>query len=62
VRLQLARLLIEHDQRPAQALKVMERIRDSELDDRMRQVHKQLVAKARHMRDEGDVEVETEDW
>jgi membrane associated rhomboid family serine protease len=62
VRLNLAKVLIQHERRPAQALRVMGKIPAAELDETLSQLRAQLERAAKQQQDEGEVEMATEDW
>lgn len=62
VRLQLAKILIEREKRPSQALKVIAKIDPNELDEKLQKIAAQLRRKAASMLKEGEVEMATEDW
>ena len=62
VRLQLAKILLEHDDRPAQAEAVLARIPEAELDEQLTKIRDNLVHKARKKREEGSIETAVENW
>lgn len=62
VRLQLAKILIEQEERPAQAESVMQRIAPDQLTDELRRIRDGLAHKAQKMRAEGAIEPAVEDW
>jgi hypothetical protein len=63
VRLRLAQVLIVQQQRPSQALRVLEKIPPHSLNEQAEKAHRQLVAQATRLRDEGNVmELASEDW
>ena len=62
VRLKLAQILVVHEKRPGRALSVLEKIPAGSLGAELENARKQLDARARKMYDEGDIEVETDDW
>jgi hypothetical protein len=62
VRLKLAQILIQHENRPGRALSVLERIPAGSLPPDLEKARKQLAAQARKMYDEGEIEVDDEEW
>ncbi|MEK6235084.1 MAG: rhomboid family intramembrane serine protease [Planctomycetales bacterium] len=62
VRLQLAQALIEQEQRPAQALRVLEKIDSLGLPNDHLRLRDQLRAIARRKQGDGLLELETRDW
>jgi membrane associated rhomboid family serine protease len=63
VRLRLAQVLILQQQRPNQALRVLEKIPAGSLNEASEKARRQLVAQATRLRDEGTVmELASEDW
>lgn len=62
MRLQLARVLIEHERRPVQAMRVMEKIPAAELDEKLLRLRDKLMRIARKMHEEGEIEPPSEDW
>lgn len=62
VRLQLAKLLIERENRPSQAMKVIAKIDPAQLDEKLQKYAAQLKRKADALVEEGEVEMATEDW
>jgi membrane associated rhomboid family serine protease len=62
IRLELARVLLAYQKRPAQAWKVMAKIDDSALDPRQRERLAVLRVKARQLHAEDPYEAANEDW
>ncbi len=62
VRLKLAQVLLQKLARPQQALKVLEEIPAGSLSKKLEPMRLQLVRKAEHMREEGDLELQDELW
>ena len=62
VRLQLAKVLLEHEDRPAQAQRVMEKIDPSQMNDQLRKIRDTQMHKAQQMRADGAIETAAEDW
>jgi len=62
VRLKLAQVLTRELNRPSQALRVLGRIRAGELPQQLEKVRRNLEQQATKHRDEGEIELETEDW
>jgi membrane associated rhomboid family serine protease len=62
VRIRLAQVLIREQKRPGQALRVLAKIQPGSLPDQIEQVRQKLEAQAARMRDEGALELQTEDW
>jgi membrane associated rhomboid family serine protease len=62
VRLKLAQILIVHEKRPGRALSVLEKIPAGSLGGDLEKARQQLEAQARKLYDEGEIEVETDDW
>jgi hypothetical protein len=62
VRLQLAKILIEQEDRPIQAERVMAKINSNDLDASLRKIRDDLLRKAQQLRAEGSIEAAAEDW
>jgi membrane associated rhomboid family serine protease len=62
VRLKLAEVLLLQGKRPAQALRVLSKLPQGPLPGSLEPTRKKLTAAAYKMREEGAVELETEDW
>jgi len=62
VRLRLAQIILAHQNRPSQALRVLGKIQPGELPDKLEATRKQLMIRAETMRDAGAMELQTEDW
>jgi hypothetical protein len=62
VRLRLAQILIQHENRPGRALSVLEKIPAGSLPPDLEKARRQLAAQAQKMYDEGEIEVDGEDW
>jgi hypothetical protein len=62
IRLKLAYLLLQHEPRPSQALRVLEKIPQGTLPEKLELSRRQLIDKAQQMRDAGPMELAPEDW
>lgn len=62
VRLKLAQILIVHENRPGRALGLLEKIPADALPGDLQQTRRQLQARAETLYDQGELEVESEDW
>jgi hypothetical protein len=62
MRLKAAEVLIKHAQRPQQALRVLESIRERDLTDALAAAHAQLQKQAARLQQQGVIEFETEAW
>jgi len=62
VRLKLAQVLIREVKRPGQALRVLARIPANALPSDLETIRRKLEQQATKMQDEGELELETEDW
>ncbi len=62
VRLKLAQILLVHEQRPGRALAVLEKIPSDALTGELEKARRQLEAQARKRYEEGEIEIDTEDW
>lgn len=62
MRLKAAEVLIKHAQRPQQALRVLESIRERDLTDTLAAAHAQLQKQAARLQQQGVIEFETEAW
>jgi membrane associated rhomboid family serine protease len=60
IRLKLAQFLVQKQQRPARALRVLGEIPEGSLPESLDSIHRQLVAQAGRMREEGALELEDE--
>lgn len=61
-RLKLAQMLIEHQQRPAYALRVLSELHDAGLAEKHRKLRRGLERKAQQMIDEGVLELQGRAW
>ena len=57
VLLKLAQLLLQKQERPARAIRVLEEIPEQSLPEALRPIRRQLVEEASRMRDEGSIEL-----
>jgi membrane associated rhomboid family serine protease len=62
VRLKLAQIFLVHEKRPGRALGVLEKIPAGSLNADLDKMRKQLEGQARKMYDEGEIEIDDEDW
>ena len=62
VRLRLAQICVEHQRRPGKALSVLEKIPAGSLQGALEKTRRQLVAQAKKMQSEGELELEGDDW
>jgi hypothetical protein len=62
VRLNLAQILIHKLQRPAQALRVLEKLPQTGLPEPLEQARHKLIKQGERQRDAGSIELGTEDW
>jgi hypothetical protein len=62
VRLRLAQILLVHEHRPGRALSVLEKIPPGKLNAELEKTRRQLEAQARKLYDQGEIEVDDEDW
>jgi hypothetical protein len=62
VRLRLAQILLVHEHRPGRALSVLEKIPPGKLNAELEKTRRQLEAQARKSYDQGEIEVDDEDW
>ncbi|MGY8770381.1 MAG: rhomboid family intramembrane serine protease [Pirellulales bacterium] len=63
VRLRLANVLLQYEQRPNQAIKVLRKINQQELQEKEKQAFQKLLLKAGELRDQDDLlEASDEDW
>lgn len=62
VRLKLAQILLVHEKRPGRALGVLEKIPAGSLPADLEKMRAQLESQARKMYDEGEIEVDDEEW
>lgn len=62
VRLKLAAVLVTHQQRPKQALHVLSKLRQTDLDRSQQQVFQSLSRKAQQMKPPAEFEPPAEDW
>ena len=62
VRLKLAQVLIREQKRPSQALRVLQKIPTNALPEKLERARTQLEQEAIKRRDEGELELESEDW
>lgn len=61
VRLKLASILLNEKERPSQTIQVLSKVPQNELDQRERQIFRQLVGKARELKEQGVIDT-LEDW
>ncbi|MSR56365.1 MAG: rhomboid family intramembrane serine protease [Planctomycetaceae bacterium] len=61
-RLKLSQILIEHQQRPAYALRVLDELPDASSGDKYRKIRASLEQKARQMIDDGVLELQGRAW
>jgi membrane associated rhomboid family serine protease len=62
VRLRLAQVLVQHEHRPAQALRVLAKLPEHGLPPHLEHARQKLVDQASRLRDEGIMEMAGEDW
>ena len=62
MRLRLAQVLITKVERPAQGIRVLEKLPDGSLDDKLEAARRKLLRQAQILRDSGAMELRTEDW
>jgi membrane associated rhomboid family serine protease len=62
MRLSLAQILLQEQQRPGQALRVLSKLEPDALPDPLKKVHRQLTRQAEKLREEGPLELEAHDW
>jgi membrane associated rhomboid family serine protease len=62
VRLRLAQILLAHEKRPGRALGVLEKIAAGTLPADLEKARRELVSQAKKMYDQGEIEVDDEDW
>jgi membrane associated rhomboid family serine protease len=62
VRLKLSQILVMHEHRPAQAMKVLAKVDAATLDAPQREFYSKLRAKARQMHEQDPYEVAEHDW
>jgi membrane associated rhomboid family serine protease len=62
MRLQLAQILVTAEEKPLQALAVLEKLPKESLPQAAQQRYEQISRKARQLQDEGAVEFEPQDW
>jgi membrane associated rhomboid family serine protease len=62
VRLKLAQILLVHEHRPGRALSVLQKIPPGTLSADLEKARRQLEAQARKLYDQGEIEVDDEDW
>lgn len=62
VRLSLAQILLDHEKRPNQAARVLARLSPAELTPELAQVRDRLLARAKKLSAQGELELATEDW
>lgn len=62
VRLTLAQVLIQVEGRPQQALRVLSKLPPQPLPEPLEKTRRQLIARAKQLSQEGQMELETQDW
>lgn len=62
IRLSLAQILLQEQQRPGQALRVLSKLEPDALPDPLKKVHRQLTRQAEKLREESPLELEAHDW
>jgi hypothetical protein len=62
VRLKLAQILLQYENRPQQALAVLKKVEISSMTEKQRDVFERLQAKAQEMCEEDPYELAGEDW
>ena len=62
VRLRLGQILLLQENRPNQAIRVLKKIAPSELPANLEATRQQMLARADQLRDEGELELQAEDW
>ncbi|MBL9123590.1 MAG: hypothetical protein JNG90_08140 [Planctomycetaceae bacterium] len=62
VRLRLGQIVLQYENRPHQALRVLQKIAPGELPENLEATRQQLMARAESQRDAGELELQAEDW
>lgn len=62
VRLRLGQIVLQYENRPNQALRVLQKIAPGELPENLEATRQQLMARAESQRDAGELELQAEDW
>jgi hypothetical protein len=62
MRLRLAQVLITKVEQPAQGMRVLSKIPAGSLDDKLESARMKMLRQAQALREEGAMELETEDW
>lgn len=62
VRLRLGQVLLLQVNRPNQALRVLRKLRAGELPENLDAARQQMLARAEKLRDEGELELQADDW